>query len=70
MHIRDAVNAVQRDLEAAQESKNDDIVVVIDTCGEQSNRGNPRFFNVDFTGWTYIEVWANLNRADLPGYFA
>lgn len=70
MHIRDAVNAVQRDLEAAQESKNDDIVVVIDTCGEQSNRGNPRFFNVDFAGWTYIEVWANLNRADLPGYFA
>ncbi len=71
MHVRDAVVRVQQALAAVSEVKNDDVVVVIDTCGERTNRGSlNNIFNTDFTGWTYIEVFPNLDRTNMPGYFA
>ncbi len=70
MHIRDAVSQVTRELMKISTIANDDLVVVIDTCGEQSNARSPKAFNVDFEGWQYIEVYPNLDRKNMRGYFA
>lgn len=45
-----------------------DLVVVVDTCGEKSN--GAKIFSIDFSGWTRVEIWPNLDRKDLVGYFA
>ena len=66
--VPDAVKKVENTLRSIQTNSNDDIVVVIDTCGERNNNNN--FFNVDFTGWKIVSVWPNLDRNDILGYLA
>lgn len=70
MNSQNAIVQVNRQLLKVQEEKNDDLVVIIDTCGERGNRGNPVVFDVDFTGWKYVEVFPNLDRNNMSGYFA
>lgn len=70
MSTKNAISQVQNDLKTVSDSKIDDLVVVIDTCGERSNRGHPEFFGVNFRGWQYIEIWPNLDRLNFAGYFA
>jgi hypothetical protein len=67
-HMRTAVAKVATSLSQISACDNDDIVVVIDTCGEQSN--GAIMFNTDFSGWKVAAVWPNLNRSDIRGYLA
>jgi hypothetical protein len=62
---------VQGKLSQALAETADDVVVIIDTCGEASkNVNNSVHFNRDFKGWTRIDLWPNLDRTNLRGYFA
>lgn len=70
MNIRDAVFAVNRELENIRYINNDDLVVVIDTCGERYKNERSYVFNINFNGWTHYVLWPNLDRTDLQGYFA
>lgn len=65
-----AVNMVQNALKTIPTINNDDLVVVIDTCGENSHARNMTAFNVDFTGWTRTDLFPNLDRGNFTGYFA
>lgn len=46
------------------------VVVCIDTCGERTNNTNMIIFDVDFRGWTRVNVEVNLNRSRIPEYLA
>jgi hypothetical protein len=76
MQTREAVFRVQRSLEEISRIANDDLVVVIDTCGEQTQEKQMKVFNVNFDGWKKVTLWPNLTRdgrgnaVNLVGYFA
>lgn len=67
--IKDAVSRVTQALQRLNEVKNNDIVVVLDTCGN-SNPNEKKFFGVDFSKWKRVIVWPSLDRSNLSGYFA
>lgn len=69
MSVPEAIEQIKKDLESVREMTNDDIVVIIDTCGD---RQGPKCmqFNVDFTGWKTENLWPNCDRSNLRGYFA
>ncbi len=69
-HPRTTAAMVTNALLKIKEEKNDDIVVVIDTCGEQTGAKNYKVFGINFSGWTKVEIWPNLNRNNMRGYFA
>jgi hypothetical protein len=66
MHMRAAIEAVRRELKNAVNVR-EKCIVIIDTCGE--NKTNTPF-EVDFSNWTSVEVFPNLNRNNLMGYLA
>ena len=67
---RDAVTMVNQQLFKIEEEKNNDMVVVIDTCGEQTGHSVRSIFGLDFSGWKRVDVWPNYYNYDLAGYFA
>lgn len=69
MTFQNAQECVKKDLLKVLETKNDDVVVVIDTCGA-TGVDSRRIFFLDFVGWKRIEIWPNLDRQWLSGYFA
>lgn len=68
--IGTAVGMVQEALKKVSTINNDDIVVIIDTCGEQTQPRKMDPFGVNFIGWNRIDVFPNLDRSNLTGYFA
>lgn len=68
--MSDAVRMVNEALNRIPTINNDDLVVVIDTCGESTQPRQMKVFNVDFNGWTRTDVFPNLNRGNFTGYFA
>ncbi len=70
LDTRSAIGRVHQELNKVSADQNDDIVVVIDTCGENTEKNNYKVFDVDFTGWKKLEVSPNLERKDMKGYFA
>lgn len=75
MSIQAAVDRCKRDLLEVENDPNDDIVVVIDTCGERTSKKDMIAFGVDFQGWKKIEVFPNrpTNKGGkelMRGYFS
>ena len=69
MRVPDAIQKVREELMSVANINNDDIVVVIDTCGERSHKNNMHdVFGVNFTDWKIVNVWPNLNRSNVAGY--
>ena len=69
MRVPDAIQKINKELNDISLISNDDIVVVVDTCGERTNKNNINdVFGVNFTRWKLINVWPNLDRKDIPGY--
>jgi hypothetical protein len=63
-----ALDSVKMSLNQIAQDTNDDIVVIIDTCGEKN--GVTNVFSFDFTGWKKIEVFPNLDKKNMRGYFS
>jgi len=55
-------------LRTISQCRNDDIVVIIDTCGDRPFKGT--MFEVDFSGWEVHNVYPNYDKTDLKGYLA
>lgn len=62
-----AINTIKTNLLGITNDTNDDIVVMIDTCGE---RGGKEIFGVNFEGWKQVDVYPNLDKKNLKGYFS
>jgi len=69
-HNKAAVSLAANSLMKIREEKNDDVVVVVDTCGEHTGSNNYNVFGVDFSGWTKEEIYPNLDKRNMRGYFA
>lgn len=65
-----AIQLVSDELNGIRNIRRDDVVVVIDTCGDRQGPNVNSAFDVNFTGWARFDIWPNLNRNDLRGYFA
>jgi hypothetical protein len=63
---RQAIGLVKRELSKAVlvPSK---CIVIIDTCGEIKSNAP---FDINFDGWTTLEIYPNLDRGNLMGYLA
>jgi hypothetical protein len=70
MHIADACRQVTNELKKLNESDNDMLVAIIDTCGEKGLPKNNVHFDVDFTGWKTITVMPNYDKNKQKEYCA
>lgn len=71
MSVRVAIPLVTKALLSTNDVPSDkQVIICIDTCGEQSNAKTTKFFDVDFSGWNRKDVYVNLNRNKLDGYLA
>lgn len=69
--IQVAISKVKYELLKIQSVNNDNLVVVIDTCGEKTNKSTyNNIFGVDFTKWKIINFWPNLIKNNTKEYLA
>jgi hypothetical protein len=68
VHISNACLEVTKELESVSQCTNDDLVVVIDTCGEHFK--NSLLFGINFNGWKFVTVMPNVDKTNMAGYFA
>lgn len=61
---------VQLALSKIRQDTNDDLVVVIDTCGETMTKKSFVVFGLDFTGWNKVDIIPNYDPRNAKGYFA
>lgn len=68
MAKKNAIKKIMTQLNKAKKSTKN-TCVIIDTCGD-GDHGNTNnvFFNVDFDGWTRIDIFPNFLKDDLEGY--
>jgi hypothetical protein len=69
MDPRTAQSHVKEALLKVAEIKSDDVVVVIDTCGEHTRNKSTKAFDVTFNGKRF-DVWPNLDKNNIRGYLA
>jgi hypothetical protein len=69
MQFVQALASVTNALKMISTIDNDDLVVVIDTCGDFPFRLTD-VFRVNFANWQVINVWPNYDARDPRGYFA
>ena len=62
-----AVDRVKQSLNSISQDANDDIVVVIDTCGENTSAKEFTIFGVNFAGWKKVDIFANLDKQNMKG---
>jgi len=71
MTVPEAVIEIKAELSKINELHNPlPLVVIIDTCGESDSKNNMVAFGVEFKGWTKVNLWPNLDRRSLEGYFS
>ena len=70
MSISQAIAAATQELLTIKNINNDDLVVIIDTCGEHYQNTNSKIFELNFSSWTHIVLWPNLIRNELHKYLA
>lgn len=68
MAFRETFDCIQNSLNEIRNDKNDDIVVIIDTCGEKTSQNDYNVFGMDFSGWKKVEIFPNLNKKNMRGY--
>lgn len=68
----EAVGKVKENLQSLVGLSDDDkVVVIIDTCGENSGRKTVEYFNVDFSLWNRVIYFPNHgHQSDLVGYMS
>jgi len=67
--IGPAIDQVMRSLRSVSEIKNDDVVVIIDTCGERNRNKEVKAFDIQFNGRRF-DVWPNYDKKNIRGYLA
>lgn len=63
-----AIGLVEQAFRTVKQAQTDYIVAFVDTCGEKRN--GKMYFNVNFAGWTIVQLWANRILGEDRGYQA